>query len=172
MRVAFSGYDKLVNLKDLKSSRYQRNTHPKNQIERLARIMKEHGIRQPISISKQTGEVVFGHGRWEAAKLNGWTKYPVVYQSFKNNKEEFACVQSDNAIASWAELDLEKIELDLNTFDLDRDLLGLKEFKSKTEFIPSEITQEFNLLIECSTEVDQQNIFTKLEKEGLRVRIL
>ncbi len=129
MRLAFKSYDKLAPLKSLKANKFQHNTHPKEQIERLAKIMREHGVRHPIHISKRSGQVCFGHGRWEAAKFNGWEKFPIVYQEFKNAKEEFACVQSDNAIAGWAELDLDWVKNDLVDFkDLDIDLLGIKDF--------------------------------------------
>lgn len=130
MRIAFSGYDEMLPLKDLKKSKHQRNKHPQEQIERLAKIMLEHGVRHPIHISKLSGQVCFGHGRWEAAKLNGWTEYPVVYQQFNSDDEEYACVQSDNAIAHWAELDLSAINTDLANLgpDFDIDLLGIKDF--------------------------------------------
>jgi DNA modification methylase len=130
MRIAFSGYDELVKLSSLKKSKHQRNKHPKEQIERLAKIMREHGVRHPIHVSKLSGQICFGHGRLEAAKLNGWKEYPVVYQTFKNDDEEYACVQSDNAIAHWAELDLSAINTDLANLgpDFDIDLLGIKDF--------------------------------------------
>jgi site-specific DNA-methyltransferase (adenine-specific) len=129
MRVAFKSYDKLLPLSSLKPNKFQRNKHPKEQIERLAKIMREHGVRHPIHISTRSKQVCFGHGRWEAAELNGWDKYPVVYQDFKSAKEEFACVQSDNAIASWAELDQDTLKSDLLDFkDLDIELLGIKDF--------------------------------------------
>lgn len=130
MRLGFAVYDKLMPLKELKKSRYQRNKHTKEQIERLAKLMRENGVRHPIHISKLTGEVCFGHGRWEAAKFNKWKEYPVVYQDFKDETEEYACVQSDNAIALWAELDLAAINADLGDMgpDFDIDLLGIKDF--------------------------------------------
>jgi DNA modification methylase len=128
MRVAFSQYDEMKPLSELKRSRHQRNKHPKEQIERLALIMREHGVRHPISISKRSGEVCFGHGRWEAARLNKWTEFPVVYQDFASEEEEYSCVQSDNAIAHWAELDLSAINADLPGLgpDFDIDLLGIE----------------------------------------------
>lgn len=130
MRITFDKYDKLEKLSKLKKSRHQRNKHPKEQIERLALIMKEHGVRHAIHISRQSGEVCFGHGRWEAAKLNGWKEFPVVYQDFASDEEEYACVQSDNAIAFWAELDLGAINSDLADLgpDFDIDLLGIEDF--------------------------------------------
>lgn len=176
MRITFKTFDEILPLKDLQKSRHQRNKHPKDQIERLAKIMKVHGVRHPIHVSALSGEVCFGHGRWEAAKANGWKEFPVVYQEFKDDQEEYACVQSDNAIAHWSELDLPSIKQDLLNFDkFDPDLLGIKsldKIKDKFEFKPLEITQQFNLLIECSNEVDQQALFEELDKRGLLVKIL
>lgn len=130
MRIAFDSFAEVMPLSKLKRSKHQRNKHPKEQIERLAKIMVAHGVRHPIHISKLSGQVCFGHGRWEAAKLNGWDKYPVVYQDFKDEDEEYSCVQSDNAIAHWAELDLSSINNDLGNLgpDFDIDLLGIKGF--------------------------------------------
>lgn len=136
MRIAFASYDEVLPLKDLKRSKHQRNKHPKEQIERLALIMKEHGVRQPIGVSRRSGEVCFGHGRWEAARLNGWTEFPIVYQEFDSDEEEYSCVQSDNAIAHWAELDLSAINTDIPGLgpDFNLDLLGLEGFKLDAPF--------------------------------------
>ena len=141
MRITFKTYDELMPLKDMKKSKHQRNKHPQDQIERLALIMEKHGVRHPIHISRQSGQICFGHGRREAAILNGYKDYPIVYQDFKDDEEEYACVQSDNAIASWAELDLMSINMDLPNLgsDFDIDLLGIKNFVLATDaaFDPS-----------------------------------
>lgn len=131
MRITFKTFDKLIPLNELKTSKHQRNKHPKEQIERLAKIMQAHGVRHPIHISKLSGEICFGHGRLEAAKLNKYKEYPIVYQDFNNDQEEYACVQSDNAIAHWAELDLLLINSDIPKLDpdFDIDLLGIKNFE-------------------------------------------
>ncbi len=131
MRVTFDKFDAMSKLSDLKTSKHQRNKHPTEQIERLAKIMREHGVRHPISVSRLSGEVCFGHGRWAAAKLNGWKSYPVVMQDFANDQEEYACVQSDNGIALWAELDIAAINSDLLKLgeEFDLDLLGIKDLE-------------------------------------------
>lgn len=130
MRITFEAFDELLPLSELKKSKHQRNKHPQDQIERLAKIMEAHGVRHPIHISRQSGQVCFGHGRWAAAKLNKYTDYPIVYQDFKDDEEEYACVQSDNAIALWAELDMAGINSDIINLgpDFDIDLLGIKDF--------------------------------------------
>lgn len=138
MNIKFSQYDHLMLLGEMKTSPFQRNKHPKEQIERLAQIMKAHGVRHPIHISNRTQTICFGHGRREAALLNGWSEYPVIYQDFESEDEEYSCVQSDNAIASWAELDLAAINFDLGSLgpDFDIDLLGISNFSVVPEFEP------------------------------------
>lgn len=130
LRITFEAYDKLMPLTDMADSRYQRNKHPPEQIKRLAKIMKMHGVRHPIHVVRDTNEICFGHGRREAAKLNGYTDYPIVYQEFESDEEMYATVQSDNAIAMWAELDLGQINMDLEQLgpDFDLDLLGIEDF--------------------------------------------
>jgi len=106
------------------------NVHPKEQIERLAKLIKFQGFRNPIVVSKRTGFVVAGHGRIEASKQLGMKTVPVMYQDFENEAQEYAYLTSDNAIASWAELDLSMVNnemLDLGP-DFDLDLLGIKDF--------------------------------------------
>lgn len=65
-----------------------------------------------------------------AAKLNGWQAAPVNYQDYKDVDQEYADITADNAIASWAELDLAEINQDLGDLgpDFDLDTLGIKDF--------------------------------------------
>lgn len=61
-----------------------------------------------------------------------------MYQEFESEEQEYAFVQSDNAVASWAELDLAGINADIGDLgpDFDVDLLGLKDFNIVPEFNP------------------------------------
>ena len=92
--------------------------------------MDFYGWRHPIIVSNQSGLIVAGHGRLEAAKKLGREKVPVHFQEFQSEEEELGFLTSDNAIASWAELDLGTINAfvpDLGP-DFDLDLLGIKDF--------------------------------------------
>ena len=106
------------------------NKHPPEQIERLCKLIQFQGFRNPVVVSNRSGFVVAGHGRIEAAKKLGWNIVPVMYQDFDSEAQEYAYLTSDNAIASWAELDLSAINtemLDLGP-DFDVDMLGIKDF--------------------------------------------
>jgi CO dehydrogenase/acetyl-CoA synthase delta subunit len=102
---------KLVDIHALIQNPKNNNSHPKEQIERLAKLIKYQGFRNPIIVSNRTGFMVAGHGRLEAAKSIGLKEVPVMYQDFENEAQEYAYLTSDNAIASWAELDLSAINL-------------------------------------------------------------
>jgi hypothetical protein len=106
------------------------NKHPKEQIERLSKLIKYQGFRNPLVVSSRSGFVLCGHGRIEAAKLAGMKQLPVMYQDFENEAQEYAYLTSDNAIASWSELDLSLVNtemLDLGP-DFDIELLGIENF--------------------------------------------
>ncbi len=123
-------YDELVAVKALKPHPKNRNTHPAIQIERLSKIIAYQGVRAPIIVSRLSGHIVKGHGTLMALKELELKEIPVVYQDFEDEEQEYAFVQSDNAIALWAELDFSGINADLENLgpDLDLELLGLKNF--------------------------------------------
>lgn len=129
-------HSKLVPIAELKLNPQNRNVHPKEQIERLAEILDYQGWRYPVKVSNQSGMVTSGHGRVEAALLNGWDKVPVDYQDYDNPDQEYADTIADNAIASWAELNLSGIQTDLSglSSEFNIELLGMKNFeKIETE---------------------------------------
>jgi len=123
-------YDQLVPLADLKPNPKNRNKHPDDQVARLAKILDYQGFRYPVKVSKRSGFVTSGHGRIEAARANGWASVPVNFQDYDSDEQEYADVQADNAIASWAEMDLSGINADLGDLgpDFDLEMLGIKDF--------------------------------------------
>lgn len=124
-------YNSLIELSWFKSHPKNRNKHPPAQIERLARIIEYQGIRHPIKVSKLSGYITSGHGRLAAAQLLGLATFPVNYQDYESPEQEYADLQADNAIASWAELDLSAINTDIGELgpDFDVDMLGIDGFE-------------------------------------------
>ena len=89
-------YDELVSPKTLKLHPKNRNQHPKDQIDRLAKLIEYQGIRAPIVVSNLSGFIVKGHGTLMALQKLGLKEIPVVYQKFENEDQEYAFLQSDN----------------------------------------------------------------------------
>lgn len=126
-------YDKLVNPKELKFHPQNRNKHPEDQIERLAEILEYQGWRYPVKVSKRTGFITSGHGRVMAALKNKWKEVPVNEQEYDDGDQEYADVQADNAIASWASIDLSSIKVDIKDLkaDFNIKMLGIKKLDNE-----------------------------------------
>lgn len=123
-------FDKMIGIDHLRDHPKNPNKHGSDQIERLSRLYKSHGVRHPIIVSNRSGFVVVGHGRKLAAIRSGMKEFPVVYQDFINEEQEYAFMTADNGIAEWASLDLAKINSELANLgpDFDLDDLGIKNF--------------------------------------------
>ena len=121
---------RLVDVSTLKPHPKNNNKHSPEQIERLSQIIEYNGFRNPIVVSKASGFITKGHARLEAAKKLGWAQVPVDFQEYKSEEAEYADITADNAIASWAQLDLSMVNLELENLgpDFDLDLLGIPNF--------------------------------------------
>lgn len=120
-----------VDINSIKLNPNNTNKHPKDQIERLAKIIQYQGWRWPLLVRSSDRMIAAGEGRYLAAKKLKLKKVPVSFQEFLDEDQFKAFVTSDNAIASWAEIDLSKVNEELASFDpsFDIELLGLKDFK-------------------------------------------
>ncbi len=131
-------HNKLVSVDELKPHPQQTNTHSKEQIELLAKIIKFQGWRSPIVVSNQSGFIVSGHGRLAAARTLSYHKVPVDYQNFENLDQEIAYVTSDNAVAELSKIDLSILNKIIPTLgpDFDIQLLGLPKLKLDPAELP------------------------------------
>jgi len=124
---------KIVDIDSIIPNPKNANQHSIEQIERLRKLIRYQGFRNPLVISNRTGFLAAGHGRLEAAKLEGLKELPVIYQDFKNEAQEYAYVISDNEIARWAELDKQSVYDELKNIEIeDIELLGLEDFEVPT----------------------------------------
>lgn len=107
------------------------NVHPDDQIERLAKLIKHTGFRNPLVVSNRSGFVLCGHGRISAAKKAGLKELPVIYQDFNDEAEEYAYMTADNAIHNWSSIDLSKVNMEILEFgpEFDVELMGIKNFE-------------------------------------------
>lgn len=168
----------IVDVDSLVPNPKNNNKHPKEQIERLAKLIKYQGFRNPLVVSNRSGFVLCGHGRIEAAKMAGLKQVPVMYQDFENEAQEYAYLTSDNAIASWSELDLSMVNAELMDLgpDFNVELLGLEKFEilpeDKIEEESVDLSFDYKLEIDCGDEDKQQMLLMELQDRGFKVRVL
>lgn len=100
----FCAYDAIVSLVELRPNPMNPNHHGTDQIKRLASIIWATGWRNAITVSRQSGMIVKGHGRLEAAQLAGMSEAPVEYQDYDGEAEEWADLIADNRLAELSTL--------------------------------------------------------------------
>jgi DNA modification methylase len=136
-------YDKLVPIAELKPHPRNRNSHPDDQLTRLAQILEYQGWRYPVKVSKLSGFITSGHGRVLAAKKAGFKTVPVNFQEYESEAQEYADITADNAIALWSELDLSGIKDDITKLpDLNLKMLGIKEFSIEPEVVEGQCDED------------------------------
>ena len=124
------------NVKDLVPYARNARTHSAEQIERVAKSIKEFGFLNPVIISDDNG-ILAGHCRVLAAQKLGLEKVPCVLENHLTEAQKRAYILADNKLAldaGWDEellcLEFEElrgaIDLELTGFSLDEinEILG------------------------------------------------
>ena len=108
---------------------YPRNNklHGEAQLAMLCKAIRAQGWRAPITVSHESGYIVRGHARLEAAKRLGLKAVPVDYQHYASTQAEQADRIADNKLAELAQWDLPALKeelLALDTGALDMEITG------------------------------------------------
>jgi len=120
-------HDRLVDVTELVANPRNPNKHSDEQVALLAKIIRHQGWRSPVVVSKRSGFIVAGHGRFEAGKLLGCQSVPCNFQDFETEADEWAHMVADNRIAELAETDdaeLKALLGELAAQNVDMDLTG------------------------------------------------
>jgi ParB-like chromosome segregation protein Spo0J len=92
---------KLFSLRKLRPNKRNARTHAKRQIRQIANSISRFGWTYPILID-ETGAILAGHGRYEAARLLRHREAPVIVLSGLSDTEKRALALADNKIAANA----------------------------------------------------------------------
>jgi DNA modification methylase len=87
-------------------------THSRKQIRQIAASIRKFGFLNPVLID-DTNTVLAGHGRLEAARLEGLTRVPVVRFGHLTEAQKRAYLIADNRIAEQAGWDREILAIEL-----------------------------------------------------------
>ena len=152
----YCAHTRLADPNSLQPNPANPNRHSAHQIQLLASIIQEQGWRNPITLSKRSGQIVRGHGRLEAALLIGCEVVPVDEQDYATEAEELADLLADNRLAELAELDegelkrlLKSIQESDPSFDLE--LTGFMDDEIRKLFEDEEAAEDLEVIpkMEC-----------------------
>lgn len=162
---------------------YARNsrTHSDQQITELASIIKEFGFRGAILIDGENG-IITGHGRVLACKKLGMKEIPTVDGSDMTKAQRKAYVIADNKIAlnagwDYEMLNLEMTDLEAEGFDLDLMAFSDKELgfmgdDEQEAEVDVDMSESFEIIVECISEYEQRTLLEKLTAQGLKCKSL
>jgi ParB/RepB/Spo0J family partition protein len=94
----------LVPLGHLDPAPYNPRKISEQQLEALARSMKEFGVVDPV-ISNRDGTVIGGHQRIRAAERLGLSELPVIYVDLPKEKEKALNLALNRISGEWDEMD-------------------------------------------------------------------
>lgn len=95
-------------ISDLRPDPRNPRIHTRAQVESIAKSIKAFGFNAPILIDKH-GNIVVGHGRYEAAKLLGLSEVPIVCLDDLSDAQARAYMLADNQLtdrSTWDEQSL------------------------------------------------------------------
>lgn len=165
------------NLKDIKP--YEKNPRKNdNAVECVANSIKEFGFKVPVVIDKDN-VIVCGHTRYKAAKKIGLKAVPCVVADDLTEEQIKAYRLADNKVAELAEWDIDLLGEELEgIFDIDMSDFGF-DLEEEEPTVPTErkdlsskVSETYEVIIECSDEMQQEELYSRLTGEGLSCRVL
>ena len=160
--------------------------HPDEQVKKIASSIKNYGWDQPIVVDGD-GEIIKGHGRLQASEVLGLDEVPVIRRDDLTDAEAKAARIADNKTAEspWsddllgAELDLlADTQIDIDTLGFDDDELddildaGIDDGPpDPADETALGLDAEYEVIVECADESEQERVFTELTEEGYECRI-
>ena len=148
---------KIIDVDELIPYANNARTHSPSQINKIRSSLREFGFVNPLIIDRDNN-VIAGHGRLEAAKLEGYKEVPCVFVEDMTDAQKKAYIIADNRMAldaGWDE-DLLKVELEsLQNMGFDIGLTGFDE---------SEIADLFEVDDKSDVQDDDFDLSDALEK--------
>lgn len=167
----------IVNRKTNSIKPYDKNPRKNDDaVQYVAESIKEFGFKVPIVIDSD-GVIVAGHTRYKAAQMLKMKEVPCVIADDLTEEQVKAYRLADNKVSEAAEWDFELLTEELeNIFEIDMEAFGFMEEEEpepkERKDLSGEVGEVFQIIVECNSELEQEEIYYKLINEGLQCRTL
>ena len=163
-----------LNKHDLKPYANNAKLHPSEQIEQIKKSIEDYGFNDPIAIYGDN-EVVEGHGRLLAVmEMDGVYTVPVIRLDHLTDEQRraYTLVHNKTTMNSGFDEDLLALELD-SLPDFDAAFYDFEEIAEELEETEDEMdfSETFQVIVECDTEEEQEDIYERLTKEGYQCKV-
>lgn len=151
--------------------------------ELIKKSLEECGAGRSIVIDNDD-EIIAGNGIYEQAQaLNipvkvietDGSELVVVKRTDLNSDDEKRkkLAVMDNSTSDSSEFDLELLSVDFDVPELKDMGIDIPEIKEKElKDISDELKESYEVVVECQSEQEQEEIFTQLNEMGLKCRLL
>lgn len=153
---------------------YERNPRKNDQaVDAVAESIRQCGYVAPIIVDED-GIILAGHTRYKALKKLGRDEAEVVVKSGLTDEQKRKYRLLDNKTNELAEWDFdllaEELEgLDFGALELDWGLdAEVNELKERQE---ASFHETISVVIDCQTDEEAEEIFSRLNEEGYHCRI-
>jgi ParB-like chromosome segregation protein Spo0J len=133
---------------------------------------------RPI-IALPDGTIVAGNMRHRAAVELGWSSVPCITVDLDRERARVWMLRDNQSYGDWELPSLSELLVELQQDDVDLDLLGFDERELKrlldtleADASPQLAQMTYSILIDCESESAQVELATRLEAEGLTVKLL
>lgn len=147
--------------------------HPKRQIEQIRQSLREFGWTMPV-LAREDGTLIAGHGRVEAAKLEGHTHVPTICATGWTEQQCIAYGLIDNKLAELSSWDQDLLALEvtgLKELGVDLSDYGFKPLDDAM-VQPQLAELKYAVIVRCEGEAEQTELLQRFEQEGLKCEAL
>ena len=169
-----------MQIKELKISKlkeYENNPRINDgAVEKVVESIREFGFKVPIVIDTNN-VIVCGHTRLKAAQIIGLEVVPCIVADDLTEEQIKAFRLADNKTGEFAKWDFEKLEEELAALELNMSVFGFENKDKEAgdterDDLSDNVPEVYEVIIECADEFEQEEIFDRLQGEGLKCRVL
>lgn len=144
-------------------------------VNAVAASIKEFGFKVPVIVDADN-VIVAGHTRLKAALKLGLEKVPCIKADDLNEEQLKAFRLADNKVGELATWDFDKLEQELLELEMDMSEFGFtaddEDEKEERKDLSNDVSEMFQVIIDCEDEVVQAAIFEQLKAEGYKCHVL
>lgn len=172
-----------MEIKDLKQDKRNYRRHNQRNLDLIKKSVTEVGLGRSVVIDNEN-EIVCGNGLVSTLDKNtpikvietDGSELVVVKRTdlATNDDKRKQLAIMDNSTSESSEWDFEKLEADFDTEELEDWGLDVDFEVEPTEpkDISDELKESYEVVCECNSEAEQEELFNKLVNEGIKCRLL